>query len=213
MNGRAEHDSVLDDAPPPAAGAADSPPATTNRASDQVRPRTHRLSGGLAVAATIIGVLAGAATLFDWFGDKVNTPPPPAPTEIDARVLGVELRTRQQRLVDYLRETNQPTRGLSDFEGAEKGYVFTVRVRLVGNQGKPLPLRWSIIDTRTGTPLPGPTYNQTAVVFKPRGPKHSRTWPMWVPRPPRSGTYALRATLINEKRQPLDEADSDPFRF
>jgi hypothetical protein len=160
-------------------------------------------------SAAGLGVLALLALGYLLLGDSENAPPPPA--HIDARVLGVDLRNSSQRLVDYLRETNQSTAGLSKFEGAERGYVFNVRVRLRGNEGTPLPLRWSIIDAGTRKPLRDPLYSQTATVFKPRGPDQARTWPFWVPYPPRKGKYRLRATLVDEKRQPLDEAESDPF--
>jgi hypothetical protein len=136
---------------------------------------------------------------------------PVPPAEIDARVLRVALRSAHVSLVDYLKETNQPTTGLSKFDGAEKGYVFTVRVRLQGHQGELLPLRWTVVDTKTLEHLSGPTYNQTAVKFKPQGQDHARTWPIWVPAPDRRGTFFLRTTLVDEKRQPLDEADSQPF--
>jgi hypothetical protein len=173
--------------------------------------RRNRLAAAVALAATVIGVLAAATAVFDWFGEKVDPPPPPPPAEIDARVLRVYMRSPSERLVDYLRETNQSTAGLSKFEGAERGYVFNVRVRLQGNQDSRLPLRWSIIDANTGEPLRDPIYNQTATVFQPRGPDHARTWPFWVPYPPRKGRFFLRTTLLDEKRQPLDEAESKPF--
>jgi hypothetical protein len=172
---------------------------------------TKRITAAIAAVGTVIGVIAAGTSLFDWFGAKVDPPPPPPPAEIDARVLGVALRSPSERLVDYLRQTNQPTAGLSRFEGAEPGYVFNVRVRLQGNQDRLLPLRWSIIDASTGRQLRDPLYTQTATVFKARGPDQARTWPIWVPYPSRKGKYLLRATLIDEERQPLDEAESEPF--
>ncbi len=182
--------------------AADAKPSTSTR---------RRFSAALVAAGTVIGLLAGATSLFDWFGTKVDPPPPPPPAEIDARVVRVELRSPSERLVDYLRETNQSTAGLSKLQGAERGYVFNARVRLQGKPGRQLPLRWSMIDASTGESLRDPLYTQTATIFKPSGPSHARTWPFWVPYPPRKGTYRVRATLVDEKRQPLDEAESEPF--
>jgi hypothetical protein len=192
--------------------AANSRRRATRRVSHSKGPiSSKRLTAALATIGTVIGVLAAGTSLFDWFGSKVDPPSPPPPAEIDARVIDVTLRSPRERLVDYLKETNQSTAGLSKFEGAEEGYVFAIRLRIKGNEGKPLPLRWSMIDARTGIRLPGPTYNQTPVVFKPRGPDQARTWPIWVPYPPTKGKYRLRATLIDEKRQPLDEAESELF--
>ena len=161
-------------------------------------------------AALVVIALLGLGYILVSGGSR---PAPPPPAHIDARVVSVDLRSPSQRLVDYLRETNQSTAGLSKFEGAERGYVFNARVRLRGNEDTPLPLRWSMIDAETRKPLRGPIYNQTATVFKPRGPDQARTWPFWVPHPPRTGRFLLRATLIDEKRQPLDDSESDPFTF
>jgi hypothetical protein len=157
--------------------------------------------------------MSGGLALGQWLSARVDPPPPPPPADIDARITRVRLRSPSEALLDYLRETHQPTAGLSAEEGAEEGYVFAARVSLRGNQGRRLPLRWSVINERSGQRLRGPTYNQTAVVFVPRGPRQSRTWLVWVPLPAEKGTYRLRVTLVDERRQPLDEKDSAPFRL
>ena len=68
-----------------------------------------------------------------------------------------------------------------------------------------------MIDASTGEPLRDPLYTQTATIFKPSGPNHAEAGRSGVPYPPRKGRYRVRATLIDEKRQPLDEAESEPF--
>jgi hypothetical protein len=99
----------------------------------------RRLIAAFAGVGSILAVMASASNLLDWVGGKVD-PPPPA--EIDANVVGVTLRSANQELGDHLRETHQSTAGLSRFELAEPGYSFGVRVRLKGNQGVRLSLRW-----------------------------------------------------------------------
>jgi hypothetical protein len=89
--------------------------------------------------------------------------------------------------------------------------VFLIGIHLQGNLGRNVFLNWSIIDSRTNSPLWDPIYNQTAAKFRPRGPDQVRQWPIWAPSPPRRGKFSLRATLIDEKHQPLDEAESTPF--
>jgi hypothetical protein len=168
-----------------------------------------QLLGALAVLATVIGVLSGGTALFDWFGSKVNPVTPP-PSHIDARLTTPALRGPES-LGDYLRETNQSTTGLSDYQLAEQGFVFLIGIHLQGNQGKTLLLKWSILDNATGSPLSDSIFNQPASKFRPRGPDQARQWPIWVPSPPRRGKFKLRATLLDEKRLPLDEADSKPF--
>src|SRR3954468_21018616 len=102
------------------------------------RPSTtgKRVSAALVVAGTVIGVLAGATALFDWFGAKVDPADAPPPAHIDSRVLGVSLRGKGQRLGAYLDETRQSKVGLTTFELAEDGYVFLARLRAKGNQGE-----------------------------------------------------------------------------
>jgi hypothetical protein len=170
--------------------------------------RPRRLIAVVAGLGSILAFMASATDLFDWVGGKVD-PPPPA--EIDANIVGVTLRSASQPLGDYLRETHQSTRGLSRFELAERGYSFGVRVRLKGNQGARLPLRWTVVRAKTGVPLRDPLYTQEGVVFKPRGPDQARTWPLWVPYPEHRGSYRLRTTLVDQKGEPQDEAMSDPF--
>ena len=172
------------------------------------RRSRRRLTAALAAVGSVLAVLASATALFDWFGGKVN-PPPPA--ELDAHIVGVTLRGTRQQLGDYLRETKQSTAGLSRFELTERGYSFGVRVRLKGNQGVRLPLRWSVVHAKTGMPPRDPLYHQEGVVFKPRGPDQARTWPLWVPYPERKGAYRLRTTLLDPKGEPQDEATSEPF--
>lgn len=171
-------------------------------------PRSRRQLTA-ALVGSVLAVLASATALFDWFGGKVK-PPPPA--ELDAHIVGVTLRSTGQELGDYLRETKQSTAGLSRFELTEPGYGFAVRVRLKGNQGVRLPLRWAVVHAKTGMPLRDPLYHQEGVVFKPRGPDQARTWPLWVPYPERKGTYRLRTTLLDPKGEPQDEATSKPFK-
>ena len=169
------------------------------------RRRSRHIAAGLGVIA-LLGL--GYALLT---GGTQNPPPSPPPANIDARVVRVELRSPRERLVDYLTETSQSTAGLSDYELNEEGYVFTVRLRAKGREGQKLGLRWSLVDVETSKRLRGPIYNQPPAWFKPSGPNQARTWPIWVPHPPWKGKFVLRADLIDGKRQPLDQAESEPF--
>jgi hypothetical protein len=168
------------------------------------------VSAVLALAATLIGVLAGGTTLFDWF--ERQTSPPPTP-EVDARIVTVEQRSSGERLGDYLRDTNQPTAGLSRYELDEEGYTFAVRFRLIGNQDRVIPFKWSMLAAPGKRRLRDPLYNQSPVDFKPRDQNQAREWVTWVPYPPRNGRFLLRASLVDDKQLPLAQADSEPFRY
>jgi hypothetical protein len=171
-----------------------------------------RIAKGFGGVVAVVGLLVSVTTLTDWFEGKLDPPEPRPPAEIDARIADVSLRGTREPLESYLRSTGQSVRGLTQRELSEPGFLFAVRVRLTGSVGDRFPLRWSLRKARTGEALPGPVYNQVGVVFVPRGREHARRWPIWVPHPPGEGAYFLRVTLTDEKRQPVDERDSRPFR-
>jgi hypothetical protein len=162
--------------------------------------------------AAVVGVLVGLTSLTDWFEGKLDEPEPRPPAKIDARIDDVSLTGTRESLESYLRSTGQSLRGLTERELGEPGLLFAVRVSLTGSVGERFPLRWSLRQAETGEALPAPTYDQIGVVFTPRGREHSRRWPIWVPYPPRAGSYFLRVTLTDRKRQPVDERDSRRFR-
>jgi hypothetical protein len=168
-----------------------------------------RALGAVAALATILGVLSSGTALFDWFHSKVSHAATP-PAHIDARLTNPVLRGPES-LGDYLREIHQPLSGLSDYQLAEEGFVFLIGIRLEGNVGRTVLLRWSMIDDATGRPLSDPIYNQPAAKLRPRAADQARQWPTWVPSPPRRGKFSLRATLLDERQLPLDEATSKPF--
>jgi hypothetical protein len=172
--------------------------------------RRKRLVGAFAAIATVLGVLSSGTALFDWFGSKLN-PSAPSPAKIDARLTPPTLLDVHKPLGGYLSDTNQSATGLTPFQLAEPGFEFLIRIHLQGNQGRTIRLHWSVIDVSTGNPLPGATYNQDAAAVRARGADQERQWPIWVPSPPSRGRFVLRATLLDEKRRPLDEADSKPF--
>ncbi len=176
--------------------------------------RSRRLKQALGAAGAIVALLAGATSVFDWFEDKVDDPPKPRPAPpatIDARIQAADLQIRDERLVDYMRDTGQDTTGVSVAERRERGLRFVVRVRLRGLRGIPMPLRWQMYDKPTGRRLRGAIYSQVPVTFTPANADHARTVPIWVPKPRLAGTYIVRFTLLDRRRQPLDDVTSPAF--
>jgi hypothetical protein len=188
----------------PSSNGSEAGPARTDTRS--------RIAKGFGALAAVVGVLVGLTTVTDWFERKLDEPEPRPPAKIDARIDDVSLTGTRESLESYLRSTGQSLRGLTERELGEPGLLFAVRVSLTGSVGERFPLRWSLRQAETGEALPAPTYDQIGVVFTPRGREHSRRWPIWVPYPPRAGSYFLRVTLTDRKRQPVDERDSRRFR-
>jgi hypothetical protein len=173
-----------------------------------VGKRAAQVFGALASA---VALLVAVTSLVDWLSRTLDDPAPPAPPQIDARVESVALRDRAITLEDYARSIGASARGLPAAERRETGWTFAVRVRLKGGVDERFPLLWTIHAADSGERLSGAPYNQDAeVTFTPRARDHSRSWPIWVPYPPRPGRFFLRTTLTDHKGQPVDERDSKP---
>jgi hypothetical protein len=161
--------------------------------------------------AGVVGLLVGLTTLVDWIGDKVDDPEPPPPPEIDNRITGLRVRGTGETLEDYLRDTGQSLRGLSDRRLREEGVTFVIRVRLKGAIGERFPLRLTVYDRENGERVEGGIYDQVVADFTPSSRNHARSVPLWMPYPPQTGEYFVRATLTDAKRRPVDERDSPAF--
>ena len=170
-----------------------------------------RLAAGFGAAAAVVAFLVSASSLVDWVQRKFDDPEPPPPVKIEDQITGVHLSSARQSLEDYLLSTGERLGGLTERERDELGFLFEVGVRLTGSQGERFPLLWSLRSVRSGERVPGPAYAQLAVTFVPRGREHARTWPVWVPYPPRKGSYFLRVTLTDKKGQPVDMQESKRF--
>jgi hypothetical protein len=209
--GEPEHTSVPSEPAPQAEGPA---PGHGTAAGEGTAPGgtdgrspglSRRAKQALGAAGGAVAVLVGVTTLVDWVQGKIDDPPPPPPpATIDPRIEKAELQLRNERLIDYLRDTNQPTGGLTRREREERGLRFVVRVRLRGTQGAPMPLRWQMYDERAGR-LRDPIYSQSPVTFTPTNQDHARTVPLWLPYPPKTGRYVVRFALLDPKREPLDD--------
>jgi hypothetical protein len=189
-------------------------PATRGKAPAQGRrgpPSRHRISKTalLVTAATVVGMFAGLATIFDWFEGRVNDPPAEA---IDARIESARLEPTRQRLGDYLHEQQLPTRGRSKQELEETGLIFLLSVRLQGNLGERKFLRFRLY-RQNGQPVPGQPYDQLIGDYTPANQDHARRNAFWLPYPPRRGTYFARFTLLDEDRRPVDDLDTRIFRI
>jgi hypothetical protein len=187
-------------------------PQRQRRRPAQERNRTLAKRGFAGVAA-VVGLLVGVTSLVDWVSGKLDSPDPPPPQEIDARISSVELRTVREPYGDYLQMINESFPGLTEAELKEQGLVFAARVRLEGGQGKRFMLRLSLFDAKTQQRLRDPAYTLIAADFEPASQNHATSWPSWFPYPWQGGTYFLRATLLNAEKQPVDERDSQPFKI
>jgi hypothetical protein len=168
-------------------------------------PRARRAWPRLAAVAAAI-VLAFFFLL--WASLKPQGGPP---AKVDARIAKVSSRNVAEPLRDYLDETRQSKRRYTTAQLRQPGYVFNVSVRIIGQRGKRFPVRWALY-RRPEARVAGPSYNQIAGEMKPESADHASTWPVWVPYPPRRGTYFVRFTLEDQRNRPISEQDSHAFR-
>jgi hypothetical protein len=133
------------------------------------------------------------------------------PTVIDARIAKVE-HQGPAVLGNYLGDTNQSRRGYTAQQLRQTGTVFALTIQLRGERGTKFPLRWYMTDAAGGTRLPGRSYNQEPAVFQPRSDNHSRTWPVWIPDPPRPGRYRVTFMLDDAHHKPVDQKVTPVFR-
>ena len=108
----------------------------------------------------------------------------------------------------YLSETSQSLHGYSKPQLEQRGYTFNVSVRIIGQRGKKFPVRWTLYRRDPETRIEGRAYNQIAGDMRPASNDHASTWPVWIPYPPRAGTYFVRFTLEDQRRRPVSEKDS-----
>jgi hypothetical protein len=151
-----------------------------------------------------VATLVGLVQLVDWIGSKAS-PPPPA--QINGRFTAVDMLPN----VSYADFERSAGREPKPADAQVVGNVFSVRVRLQGYDGSDLPLRWVVYDAGTRSRVPGPDWEQTGLTFRPRNDDQAGRGRLWVPIPPKSGTYFVRLTLQDGEGQILDERDSDPF--
>lgn len=112
---------------------------------------------------------------------------------------------------NYLDEV-RPTdaRAYTRAELRRRGYSFLLDLSEEGPKGTHLHLRWALYDADGGR-VPGRDYAQVSADFTTSATRQDRTWPVWVPHPPRQGRYLVRFTLEDEQRRPVDQAQSQTF--
>jgi hypothetical protein len=161
----------------------------------------------LGTVGAVITLLVGVATLLDFFERNVGQP---AAAAIESRIESARLEPTRQAHGDFLREQGQPIRGYTRAELREDGLIFLVGVRLRGNLGDTLYLRYRLYRDE-GRPVPGAPYNQLIGSYTAKNQEHARRSPFWLPYPPRAGRFYARFTLLDHERKPIDDLSTRVF--
>jgi hypothetical protein len=172
------------------------------------RPSPKRIAQVLALVGAVIAALTQAMSLVDWVGGKLSDPPA---ATVAPRIVGVE-RQSPLSLRDYLSDTHEPLAGYTRAQLQQAGFVFALTMRIQGERGSRFSLRWFIVDVDRATRLRGPSFNQVPAIFKPRNQDQLRTYPVWIPTPPRAGRYEVTFALVNANGEPVAQKLTSPFR-
>ena len=142
------------------AGKAPKRPTARSSAESTNRTRVARIGAAVGVVAAVVGILASLTTVFDWFQAKTtsNVPRPHRFTACCREAL-----QRDVPLGQYLQDNGQPSRGYTHDELAERGLVFTVRVRLKGTVGQRISVNWRMFHSD------GRTLQKTSIPRPPAG--------------------------------------------
>jgi hypothetical protein len=194
--------------PVPGAGdavAADEAEAASDReAGDEARSPARRRVRPRRFARIIgatIATLAALTALIDWVVGKISDHPP---AKVAAHITSVERQSRLS-LGDHLEQVGDPRAGRTPAELRQVGDVFVVAMRITGEQGNRLTLRWFMVDADTGARLRHPGYTQEPAIFQPRTVSQERDYPVWIPPPPGPGRYTITFALVNTAGEPVDQ--------
>lgn len=163
----------------------------------------------LATAGTIVALLGGLAALFDWFEARVTEPPP---ATIATKIERAALEPTRETLGSFMREQRLSTKGLTRWELAEPGLIFSVDVRLQGKVGDTFVLRWRLYRA-DGRQVPGAPYNRRIGEYTPDNQDHARRAFFWMPYPPKPGAYFARFSLLTGNGEPIDDINTRRFRI
>jgi hypothetical protein len=108
----------------------------------------------------------------------------------------------------YLERVKEPRVGHTASALARRGVLIQFHVEIRGYEGKYMPLRWSVLNTRTGASV----FDADPVRLRPEAADDSGDWPLWAPRPSRPGTYYVFIQLYDPRgRIALDHLRTPTF--
>jgi hypothetical protein len=93
----------------------------------------------------------------------------------------------------YLARVKEPRAGHDARALARRGVLIQFHVEIRGDQGKSLPLRWSVLNTSTGASA----FDADPVRLRAGAADDSADWPLWAPQPSRPGTYYVFIQLYD----------------
>jgi hypothetical protein len=109
-----------------------------------------------------------------------------------------------------LADAGRSREGYDEAQLRSEGFVFDVRVELVGYHNAATTVDWSVLDAGTGRRLEVLLHPTTGKI-RPRTDDEVTGVGVWVPYPARAGKFVVRFRLVDAKGHVIRERTSAPF--
>jgi len=183
-------------------------PRSGSGRSTRRSPRTARSLRAFVIQA---GAIAGAigAILSVVFVLLPNLQPKAAQPLTEKRAdIGVLKVERPVTYRQYLQRTGLPGGDYGAAYLERPGVFVEFDVSIIGYNGQPLPLRWSLFDAVSGSEVS----EAKGTTLRAEAPSDRATWHIWAPLPRRRGKFFLLIQLFDPKGVvPLDRAQTESF--
>lgn len=192
--------------PPRVATTVGNTIALLRRPGRRARAAVLARGGGrraIALAAVLIAVAATATTLI--LGGEPGVPDRPPATKGGSLTIKTLDRVSFGQYLDRIDATR------SDYPRAQLQQIGTLvglDIKVAGYSDKRLPLRWRILDARTGDEV---QQSQEDRYYIPHAREDNNSWPIWVPLPRgRDRQFFVEFELFDDRgATPLDQARTD----
>jgi hypothetical protein len=139
----------------------------------KLRPLPVRIGRALATSVTVAATVVGLLFLL-WPELQPESPP----TRKGAELSDVTL-DRNATFAQYLDRLEQSRAPFQRAELRRRGVLIGLRFRVQGYKGMHLPLRWQLINARTGSQVA----QSQDLFYIPKAEEDQNAWSVWVPVP------------------------------
>jgi hypothetical protein len=172
-------------------------------------PALARLANPIVKIGAVAAAIAAVAGLVFLFFPGLRPTTHTCPEETEGQIRNVSVTGATY--ADYLGQARIDSAGRSAAVLTTRGFIVDYEVATSGFRGKTLPLRWSLIDAKTGITVDDPSLkNQLALTITPDRCTYHVGHPMWV-RPHSAGRYYIELFLYDPGEIQLDSARSATF--
>jgi hypothetical protein len=140
----------------------------------------------------VVTLVSGLLGLVFVLLPQLKPSPPPAHTAVHLSRVSFDPRVT---FAEYLRRSRLPAGELDRATLSRRGALLTVHYAIIGYEDDRLPLRWQLLELRTGRQVG----EQQAITITGTSQEDEGDWFVWAPAPRRAGRYAIDVQLLPVK--------------